>query len=359
MKKLSKDKTDYDIDMTRTLLVPIAIVLGALVLFSSGVNFAGATSYASRATDSPVFVWFFGYVGGSFYPTTELGISEQQMISEAATLSSSVGSTTSLRFIAAVDQLPGNAATVINWKNASQVADLQSYVKSLSAYGQVYARIDLEEFNWSSSSTVYQQVANLYNELGVAGVWFDHAAVLYGSDESEFNTMMQNLTTSFPSLVFILNQSTRSKTDGLIIEPSTGMTWNDTTYISPSVIVGTYNKAPTTTLLKQYNSVYPGRVLLHFDSYSQARDEPMGIFAEQKSSAEMTAIESLAKQGISQSSENAGYTLLFPIIGGWTYEGTLASGDINYHGTLYNSLTIGTYERATASGIISAMIEYP
>jgi hypothetical protein len=348
--------------MKKHCLIASGVLLAFLILVPPALVSVETGSFAATGTNTaPVFVWFFGYVGGQFYPQTELGISEQQMISEAATLSSSIGSTTSLRCVAAVDQLPGNAATIINWNNATEVADIQSYVNSLNQYGQVYARIDLEEFNWSSSPTVYQEVSNLSGQIGVAGIWFDHAAVLYGSDEAAFNTMMQTLTTTYPNLIFILNQSTRSKTGGQIIAPSSGMTWNETTYISPSVLINTYNQAPPKTLLTQYNSIYPGRVLLHFDSYAQTRDEPMGIFAEQKPVPEENAVQSLAKQGATQASENAGFTLLYPIIGGWTYNGILASGDVNYHGTLYDSLSIGTstYSRATVSHFITTMKEYP
>jgi len=240
------------------LLVPVA-------LDSIGQNPASNSYGVSQAVTGPVFVWFFGYVGGTFYPQTELDISQAQMISEAASMSASLGSTTALRFIAAVDQLPGSAATVINWNNATTVANIQSYVGNLSQYGQVYARIDLEEFNWSSSTTVYQEVSNLYKDLGVTGIWFDHAAVVYGSNETDFNTMMQNLTTSYPKLMFILNQSTRSKTGGQVIQPSSGMTWNEQTYISPSVLINSYNKVPTVSLLQQFNRFYPGRVLLQRD----------------------------------------------------------------------------------------------
>jgi len=334
------------------LLVPVA-------LDSIGQDAVSNSYGASQAVTGPVFVWFFGYVGGSFYPQTELDLSQAQMISEAASMSASLGSTTALRFIAAVDQLPGRAATVINWNNATIVANIQSYVSNLSQYGQVYARIDLEEFNWSSSTTVYQEVSNLYKDLGVAGIWFDHAAVVYGSNETDFNTMMQNLTTSYPKLMFILNQSTRSKTGGQVIQPSSGMTWNEQTYISPSVLINSYNKVPTVSLLQQFNRFYPGRVLLHFDSYSQMKDEPMGIFAEQKASVEQTTILTLAEQGASQARKNAGFSLLFPTVGAWTYAGILASGDVNYQGTLYNGLSVGTFARGTVTSFISTMGEYP
>lgn len=340
-------------------IIVLFVAPGALTLVGQPYRNPYQFASASSSSSGPMFVWFFGYAGGTFYPQTELGITPTQMISAASSMSSAVGSNTELRFVAAINQLPGSASTVINWSNATLVSELQQYVSSLDQYGQVYGRIDLEQFNWTGTTTAYEEVSFYYNDLGISGVWFDHAAVLYGSNETAFNSMMQNLTQAFPNLIFILNQSTKSKTGGQIIQPSSGMTWNQETYISPSVLINTYNEAPQVSMMKEYNQIYPGRVLLHFDSYAQTKDEPMGIFAEQSTKVEETTIQNLASQGASQASESAGFSLLYPVLGAWTYNGKLTAADVDYKGTLYNSLSIGTYARSTSSSFISTMSEYP
>lgn len=298
-----------------------------------------------------MFVWYFGYVGDTFYPQTQLNISEQQMISQARSLSVSVDSTSRLVFVSAVDQLAGHS---IKWGSKSVLENLRGYVGNLSLYGQVYGRIDLEQFNTTgfggtaSEVSINQEIGYYITDLSLKGVWLDHASVLYHESPTAFNNMMQNLSKSFPGFTFILNQAFRQIYKTGIITPATGTTWAAQTYISPSVLSGSYKNIPASSQFVTWNNYYPGRVLLHFDSYAQMSSEPMGVLADQSVSTQESAVLTLAKQGPS-----VGYTLLYPIIGGWT------SASSEYHGTLYNSMTFGTYDRGTYSSFVGTMTEYP
>ncbi len=321
---------------------------------------ASSQAYSQAPSSAPIFVWFFGYVGSVFYPQKNLSITPQQMISAAASMSLALRSTTRLRFVSAVNQVQ---LQTINWKNSTLVAQIRNYVGNLSRFGQAYGRIDLEQFNYTSKTTVYKEVSLFNDSLGLGGLWLDHAAVLYGntnSSQSKFNSMMQNLTIAFPKLVFILNQSQRTKTGGKIITPNPGTTWNETTYISPSVRLNTYNGTPGPNALEEFNTYYKGHVLLHFDSFAQKKNEPMGIFAEQNATIEEQAIKTLASEGVrwANQSKPYGFSLLFPILGAWTYNGALGGGT-NYHGTLYNSLSVGTYARFTLANFTGTMSMYP
>jgi hypothetical protein len=324
-----------------------------LSLFASTSSIGVSIVHSEASTPSvQVFVWFFGYVGDSFYPQTTLGITQQEMLSAAANMQQALGPSRTLVFVSAVNQLSGQS---INWKNSAAVSQIRNYVKNLSQYGLVYGRVDLNQFGYDTKTTVYKEVSILNNTLGLSGFWLDHAAVSYENNETEFNMMMQNLTTSFPNLTFILNQSTGVKKVGVIHPSSSSMTWNDSTYISPTVPINSYNTAPSKSNLQEFNKYFQGHVLLHYDSYSQQAHEPMGIFADQNSTNERSALLQLAQKGFKGQSQKptAGYSLLYPILGAWTY------GKSQYSGTLYNSLSIGTYSRSTISNFTSIMKEYP
>jgi hypothetical protein len=321
---------------------------------ASPQNFAYASeaSSLSQQQGGKIFVWAFGYVGNTFYPQSQLGITSAQMISQAANMSEALNSTTSLVFVSAVDQLAGRQ---ISWNVKSDVAAIRNYVANLSNYGQVYGRLDLQQFNSTgfggnaSKISIYQEVKDYYTVLSLKGVWLDHASVLYHDSPTAFNSMMQNLTKTFPSLIFILNQTAHEKFSSGIIKPSAGTTWANDTYVSPSVLVGSYSKLPQLSQFQTWNKYYPGRVLLHFDSYAQTETEPMGLFADQQSSTEISTIKQLAVEG----NGTYGFTLLYPIVGGWTYK------ESPYGGMLYNSFNFGKLSRNTYSSFLPIMAEYP
>jgi hypothetical protein len=210
----------------------------------------------------------------------------------------------------------------------------------------VYGRIDLQLFNLTSQTTVFQKVNEYVNQLDLNGIWFDHAIVYYSAvGDTAFNSMMQELTNEFPSLNFILNNAA---TGFGIIAPIKGDTWQNNAYISPTVKPGTYNQVNLTMISNMY-TLYPNHVLLHFDAYANDPAEPMGIFADQNARTEIGAISLLAAQGTHPVNQSQAYSLLYPFIGSWT---CLCS---KYGGTIYSSLPIGTFHRGTANKFISVM----
>src|SRR2546427_7023076 len=65
----------------------LATISLLIVIFSM----VASTQQAVAQPTSPTFVWYFGYVGNTFYPQTQLGLSPQQLIAQAASISASVG----------------------------------------------------------------------------------------------------------------------------------------------------------------------------------------------------------------------------------------------------------------------------
>jgi hypothetical protein len=336
------------------------LVLSLLMLsFAPPVAGFQQSNKSNSSSSAPIFVWYFGYVGDVFYPGTQLGISTGQMVSVAQSLSGTLGTTTRLVFVSAIDQTPGN---IIQWKDSAVVNQLLSYVLYLQTYGQVYGRIDLEQFNTtgfggsSASTSAYTEVGYYTKMLNLNGVWLDHASVLYNRNPALFNAMMQNLTESYPALTFILNQTFRQTRPSAIIVPAGGTTWAKQTYLSPTVSPGSYNKIPPLSLFAKWNQYYPGRVLVHYDSYAKSMGEPMGQFAAQSSQTEIQTIQALASEGASLGSK--GFTLLYPVMGAWTYNGVINNAD--YYGTLYNSfMGLGANARSTLASFTQTMQSYP
>lgn len=295
------------------------------------VSFAG-TPVVSATANRPVFVWLFGYTGDNFLPQQELGVTPQNLLSAVQNISASVGSS-NLRLVDAVGEEPGGNV------QSQMIPTIKSYIDSLRQYASVvYARIDLEEFNTSSSSSLFSQVSIFVNEMDINGFWFDHGPNLWqATGSTAFNAMMQNLSSSFPKIRFILNQATNL---GGWITPSKGTTWGERTYISPTVLSGTYNQLSLKTIAA-LNAIYPGRVLVHFDAFASSMMEAMGIFANQSASVEKSTINHLSYSGIHPQSTNYSYSLLFPVLGAWTSTYSV------YNGTLYNGLTIGAFARGT------------
>jgi hypothetical protein len=329
------------------------MLVPAVLTVSEG---GGMATFASTKTTQPIFVWYFGYVGNVFYPQMQLGITPAQMVSEAANMSEAVGSNTSLVFVSAVDQ---TTAGQVNWANLSQVQVILHYVDGLRKYGQVYGRLDLQQFNSTgfkgtvSKMSIYKEVKYYYLQLNVTGIWLDHASVLYYDNKTAFNQMMQNLSASFPSLHFIVNQTAGQKYASHVIEPTSGTTWANMTYVSPSILPGSTKNIPAQTQFVSWNKYYPGRVIVHFDSFAQTSNEPMGLFANLSNTSEISTINTLAAEGLTAASKNAGFSLLYPVMGGWTYKGS------TYNGTLYNSLSIGKFDRNTDASFIPTMVKYP
>jgi hypothetical protein len=297
---------------------------------------------ASQGQTSPTFVWLYGYVGGEFYPTTELGITQAQVLHEASALSDSVGRA-NLRLVTAVDEVPEKTV------NGSMIPVVKEYVDSLEKHASVvYGRIDLRAFNLTSTISVYQKVGEYVNQMDLNGIWFDHAVVYYSAVGGvPFNSMMQNLSTTFPQLNFILNNAAIGYG---IIAPGVGDTWQTNTYISPTVKPGTYEQVNLATISSMF-ALYPNHVLLHFDAYANDTESPMGIFADQNAATEIGAISALAAQGTHPVTQSQAYSLLYPIMGAWTCLCSL------YQGTIYNSLLIGMLHRGTAHKFASIMAE--
>jgi len=310
----------------------------SLVLFFSAV--AGSQPVHAQPT-SPTFVWYFGYVGNTFYPQSQLGVSPQALISEASSISAAVGPS-NLRLVSAIDEIQGRHVS------QAMMPTEKAYVDSLRRYASVvYGRIDMQHFNMTSSPTIYAKVAEYASQLDLNGVWFDHAIVYYNVvGQAQFNSMMQTLSSTNPSFQFILNNAA---TNQGYITPLPGDTWAANTYICPSVKTGTFNTV-NLAQVATFNSLYPNRVLIHWDAYAQSSPEPMGLFANQPASTEISAVRTLAHQGVYPSVSSQRYLLLYPVIGAWT------SAVSTYQGTLYNSLSIGTYSRGTAASMVSVMV---
>lgn len=347
-----------NVDIARTrksshmpkLFSTIYMVSGVLLilLVSAGYSNFGLFSSAATVTSTcntpvrPVFVWMFGYVGDSFYPLTNNSVTPSEMISEAQSISNSVGAS-KLRIISAVDVEPGHNI------QSSMIPTIADYVANLSLYSSmVYGRIDMEQFsNYSSLST---EIGLYVNQLHLKGVFFDLGPVLYSRmGESAFNNMMQQLTNEFPNVCYLFNQSSTT-----IIMPESGTTWASNAYLSPTVSPGSLTSI-SLSKIQTLNKYYPGRVIVHYDSNAGlGKEEPMAYFADQSSSSEQTAIHTLAEEGYNYAQKNSPdrFNVLYPVFGAWTWSGSA------YHGTLYNSFTFGTYDRGTVSSFTSTMKSY-
>lgn len=312
----------------------------------------GSSSSGSETVSEPVYAWLFGYVGNTFYPTLQLNLSQQTMINTAKTLGDRFGKD-NLVLLPAVDEIKSPGGQV----NLSMIPTIKSYISSLKQYAsRVYGRLNFIEFNLTGPNTVYNQSALYISELGLNGIWFDNAAFYYQMvGGQKFNQMMQNLTEMFPGAEFILN--------GLIgqygyVVPLSGYTWVSHTLISPTPPLNslTINE----NQVEEYYSLFPGHVLGHLDAAGPPPEgkagEPMSIFANLSSSEEISTLESFAASGARPELANETFSTLFPVIGAWTYNGSL--GGVDYYGTLYNSLSTGGYARDTFPTFERIMANY-
>lgn len=314
------------------------VLVGILVfLFAASLQLGAESAFAkTSSTKVPVFVWMFGYTGDYFLPQTQLGITPSQTVSVAQTISSDVGGASSLRLVGVVGEEPGNNV------QSSNISTIAAYVTSLKPYASIlYGRLDMEEFNFTSSTTLISQVSLYVNQLGLNGIWIDHGPNEWQAvGSTAFNAGMQAIVNEFPTLNIIMNQAVEK---GGYITPASGDTWGQNTWISPSLVSNTYNQV-NLTIIKALNAIYPNRVVLHFDANAQVSTEPMGLFANQAKSVEKSTIRSLVSEGKSND-----FNLVFPILGDATEASSI------YNGTLYNSLKIGMYQRGTEDSFIHQM----
>ncbi len=200
-------------------------------------HFMGRGGSAYNNSTRPVYTWFFGYVGDTFYPQSELGILPQTMIQTAKSLSQTFGKD-QLNLLTAVDEIPLKGGTI----EPSMIPTIRSYVSTLEQSGAVYGRLDMIQFNLTatrfgdctswSDCPIYNQSALYLNTLGLKGIWFDHVARYYATvGNVTFNQMMQNLTELYPSATFILNHD---PTQFGYITELPGYSWGNQTYVSPS-----------------------------------------------------------------------------------------------------------------------------
>jgi hypothetical protein len=322
-----------------TIVICLALFVFPAFVGPSVVNSPFHISSAAT-TKGPVFVWMFGYIGDTFWPLANQSITPQQTISLAANLSAKVGAA-NLRLVNPVD------VEQLHNVHPQMIPTVKAYVDSLKQYASVlYGRIDLLQFN--TTSKLYPEISMFVTQLDLNGVFFDYAPVLYNRiGQTAFNQMIQNLSDSFPGLNYVMNEAAKSNN---YITPLVGTTWGANTYVMPTVS-GTYTfSGVSLSRVAALNKIYSGRVLLHYDANAELKGATMCIFASQTASNEISALRTLAYRGAHPTSSQYAYRFLYPVLGAWTYEGG------QYRGTLYNSLTIGTYNRSTISAFTSIMV---
>jgi hypothetical protein len=359
-------------------------VLVLILFVSSSVGYSSATSSHSSnpqttkaASGGPVYVWLFGYVGNTFYPQTQLGLTPTQVLNVAKNLSNTFGKQ-NLVILTAVDEIQ----TYIDPNgviSSSMVPTIRSYVSQLKTYASaVYGRLDFLQYNVSAPSygsisnplSVYNQTDLYVNKLGLSGVWFDRSPSYYsdgpyqkppGAGPEVFNQMMQNLTTLFPNANFILNQAASQFGP---ITPFANTTWEQHTFICPTVQVVNpgYHLEDNWANLPLYYARFPGHVLLHFDAQGPAplragNFPPMAVFSNMSKSSENSLLQNLAINGTQPSlHQGTSYSIVYPILGSWTSWNV--RGWPQYGQTLYNSLTIGKYHRSTYKSFLNIMKTY-
>jgi hypothetical protein len=303
-----------------------------------------------------VFIWFFGYIGNTFFPQAELNISQQSMVAAAKNLSAALGRN-NLVLVTAVDEIPLPTGFI----NKSMIPTIRSYVAQLKQYASaVYGRLDFYQFNLTATAfgsctpwyncPFYNQSRMYVNQLGLDGIWYDHPSQYYNNvSGTKFNQMMQNLTQLFPKTKFLLNQTPGSKIGYAAELP--GYSWLNQTSACPSPSLGslTVNQKQEETV---YN-IFAGHIILHLDAEGPPAigtnpHEPMSIFASENVSQEASALRALLYNGTHLPSANQTYSFVVPLVGSWTFNGTI-KGSPDYMGTLYNGLTVGNYARSTIS----------
>jgi hypothetical protein len=364
------------------LLVPLFSQTGAT--YPNGYSFASSGDAANRISmnsqntansNQKTYVWFFGYIGDTFYPEYQLGINQSTMVQVAENLSQTLGKS-NLVLATSVDEIPvSNTSEYPSGTiTPSMIPNITSYVSQLENYSSaVYGRLEFDQFNLTSfpgfgsctlgggygpwyDCPIYNQTALYINTLHLSGVWFDIDVQYYDKIGAElFNQMMQNLTTLFPSATFILNEAPASlsnSTKNKYIVQLPGYTWVNDTYVEPSA---TPTLVVNESEIQQLNAEFPGHVLLHFDASGPPPlgrpTQPMAEFARETKAEEITTLQSILYQGLYPSFPNESYDLVIPIIGAWDF---LNSSDPSL---LYNSLSFGTYPHSTIDAFEQIILE--
>ncbi len=288
-----------------------------------------------------VFAWVFGYDGNIFLPLKELGLTQGNIVSLVASMSSSVGGKDHLYVVTAVSETPGRVV------GPAMFSEVSGYVSLLKQDAKiVFGRLSVGTFNDTSSTTIYSEVSKYVNQLSLNGIWLDHAVDFYAAaGQSRFNTMMQRLVGLYPSLVFILDHAETTA----IITPLAGTTWANRVIVTPSLALGTYNEIDA-SLMASLSSLYGGRVILHFEAFSAIPSIPMNVFAEQSIATQISAVRNLAYNGLHPSQPSLAYNFLFPILGAAT---CACSRD---PGVLYNSQTYGYAAKGTFQSFLPSML---
>ncbi len=358
-------------------------------LFSSGLSQANAaSSLVSNTTtvSAPVYIWFFGYIGNTFFPAHELELSQSAVIKVAQNLSETFGKQ-NLMLMTAVDEIPAKGGTITN--DTSHISAVKSYVAKLHQYASgVYGRLDMSQFNLSPSGygncrivagqfrdyncPIYNQTRLYINQLGLDGIWFDKAYYYYRiAGKLVFNQLMQNLTEMFGNSTrkFILNETCCG-----IITPLPGFTWESETYASPSP-PQIYTFKLSSKKIGQLNAAFPGHVIAHLDAegpphlIGTSPREPMATFAALNVSAESKVLSMLVYKGLHAAQRDQSYAMVIPLIGSWTFNGKLncslqadftvicSRKSPDYQGILYNALSSGKFALSTLKSFEQIVLE--
>ena len=317
-------------------MAAIALLLMAFLALSA----APAVPPSAPAARGVAFVWLFGFDGGTFLPSSELGLSQAAVVSLVSTLSADVGGPTHMDVVSAVTETPGESFT------PSRIMAAREFVLQLRDYaGVVFGRIPLDLYNMTSLQSIYSEVGKYQNQLGVNGILLDKSLEYYlAVGQANFNAMMQRLTDLYPRLVFILNQ----RVSPVAITPLPGTNWANSVIISPTVSLGT-DTGISHALMKTVYASFGGRVLLHLDANPAISSEPMNVFGEQGPSAQASVVTLLAGEGLHPLTPDQGFNFLFPVLGAATCACALPPAE------LYNSLSYGLNPRGTLGAFLPLM----
>jgi hypothetical protein len=169
---------------------------------------------------------------------------------------------------------------------------------------------------------------------------------------------METLHKMFPNVIFSLNVTDPKS----LITPGPKTDWASVTYVLPTLKINETASPPVLTIegngtsgkhrLMSYNTMFPGRVVAHFDSQANNPMEPMALFANLTTAQETTIIKEALAGGIQPHARDLGFNLLLPIIGANTYSYSVDEG------VIYNGLNTGLDARGTAGSFLQAMQQY-
>jgi hypothetical protein len=311
-----------------------AFIIGGILVYST-LNSGGTSTIQPNcpARTSPTFVWLFGYEGKlGFMPSYQLGLSQTDVLSAVSKVSNTVGAR-NLILVRVVDESDGSVSP----KNYSGV---QAFVSQLKSYAiGVWGRISLQKFNMTSTPSIFDEVSRMIGVFGLNGVWFDGAPSYYSTIGSKtFGGMMETLAKIYPNDTWGLNQS-----GSPVLAPQAGADWPSVTYVFPSVAYGSTGSI-STSRVAALMGYFGSNVVMHLDADVTDPKEPMSLFADLGSQAEANDLLTLV-----QEANAGGYHFLYPLFGGAT------SATSQYRGSIYNSLSTGTYARGTFPSMLNIM----